>query len=308
MTLRVTFLGTSAAIPTTERNPSSILMNREGRRLLFDVGEGTQRQMMRFGTGFTVSDVFITHLHGDHILGLPGLLETWAFMDRSEAVTIHCPPGTVDALRRFLFAIHTRPDYGVRLREVTPGTAALATSEFEVRAFDTQHDIKSVGYVLAESDRKGRFDRAAADELGIPEGPLFSKLHRGESIELEDGRVIEPSAVVGPPRPGRTVIYTGDTRPTSATIRAAESPDLLIHDATFTEDLRDRALETAHATAAEAGRIARQMGAHQLALTHFSSRYAGNVGGHRREAAAEFDGPVIVPHDGHTTEVDYPDA
>lgn len=303
MTLRVTFLGTAGAIPTTERNPSGLLVNRDGDRLLFDAGEGTQRQMMRFGTGFTVSTVFITHLHGDHVLGLPGLLQTWDFMNRTEPVTVVVPTGTADRVRRSLFALEGRPSYGVIVEEVAPGEVAHRADEYEVRAFRTAHETQSVGYVLAEDDRKGRFDRTRAAELGVPEGPLFGQLHEGEPVDLEDGRVIDPGEVVGPPRPGRTVVYTGDTRPTDDTVAAAEGPDLLIHDAMFTERLRDRALETAHATAAEAGEIAARSDTRQLALTHISSRYPGDPADHRQEAAEAFDGDIVVPEDGHVIEV-----
>lgn len=308
MTLRVTFLGTSAAIPTTARNPSGILVNREGDRLLFDAGEGIQRQMMRFGTGFTVRDVFLTHLHGDHVLGLPGLLQTWEFMDRDEPVTIHTPTGTAEPLRRFLFALHTRPGYGARIETVAPGDVALEADDYTVRTFETAHDAVSVGYVLAEAERKGRFDRERAEELGVPAGPLFSQLHEGTPVELDDGRVIQPEQVVGPPRPGRTLVYTGDTRPTDTTVAAASAPDLLIHDATFTDALCDRAETTAHTTAREAGRIASDADAHRLALTHFSSRYASDMGDHRREASEAFDGDVIVPDDGQTLDLPYPDG
>ena len=307
MTLRVTFLGTSAAVPTTQRNPSGIFINRDGDRLLFDVGEGTQRQMMRYGTGFDVSNVFLTHLHGDHVLGLPGLLQTWAFTDRSSSVTIHTPAGTADALRRFLFAIEGRPDYGVRLRETRAGETAYRGDEYEVRTIDAAHDTRAVGYALVEDDRRGRFDRERAEELGVPVGPKFSALHRGESVELEDGRVIEPDAVVGSPRPGRRVVYTGDTMPVDTTVEAARNADLLVHDATFTEDRAKRARSTAHSTARQAAEIASRAGAKRLVLTHISSRYGGKTADHAAEAGAVFDGEVVVAHDGLELDVPFPD-
>jgi ribonuclease Z len=276
MSMRVTFLGTSGAVPTTERNPSSILVNREGDRLLFDAGEGTQRQMMRFGTGFTVSDLFITHLHGDHI----------------------------DAL------VHTaghQPSFPIHITEVAPGEVAVRRDEYEVRAFRTDHDANSLGYTLVEDERKGRFDREQAEELGVPVGPKFQQLHSGNPVELDDGTVVRPEQVVGEPRPGRRFVYTGDTRPTEQVVSAAENADLLVHDATFADDRKDRAKKTAHSTARQAANVARRAGAARLAITHVSSRYAGNVSAHLKEAREEFDGEVFAPDDGDLVDVRFPD-
>lgn len=308
MTLRVTFLGTSAAIPTTTRNPSGIFINREGDQLLFDVGEGTQRQMMRYGTGFAVQAVFLTHLHGDHVLGLPGLLQTWDFNEREDPVTIYTPRGTGARLRRFLTALEDEPAYGVSIEEVGPGETLLDREEYEVCTFATDHRAPTVGYLLAERDRPGRFDRERAEELGVPVGPKFSTLHGGEPVELDDGTVVEPDQVVGPPRPGRRLVYTGDTRPSDTVVEAARDADLLIHDATFTDERADRAAETAHATARQAGTIAERAGAKRLALTHISSRYTGDQPGHVREAEEAFDGTVILARDGREIDVPYPGA
>ncbi|WP_049924374.1 ribonuclease Z [Halopiger djelfimassiliensis] len=308
MPLRVTFLGTSGAIPTTERNPSGIFVAREGDELLFDAGEGTQRQMMRFGTGFSVSQVFVTHLHGDHVLGLPGLLQTMDFNEREAPIAIHTPHGTRRQLKGLVNALDNRPSFPVRINEIGDGDVAYRADEYEVRAFETDHDTRSVGYALVEDDRKGRFDRERAEELGVPVGPKFSKLHEGDPVELEDGTVVEPEQVVGDPRPGRTIVYTGDTRPTGATIEAADEPDLLIHDATFAEDRAERAAQTAHSTASQAAEIANRAGATRLALIHLSSRYAGSTGDHLEQARAVFDGEACVPDDGDTIEIPYPDS
>ena len=308
MTLRVTFLGTSAAIPTTSRNPSGVFINREGDRLLFDVGEGTQRQMMKYGTGFDVSDVFLTHLHGDHVLGLAGLLQTWEFTDRSRRLRIHTPVRTRARLEKFLFSLEGRPSYPVEIREVEPQEAALEADEYDVRVIETHHNARSVGYSLVEHDRRGRFDRRRAEELGVPVGPKFSQLHAGEPVELADGSVVLPEQVVGPPRPGRTVVYTGDTKATQSVVRAANEADLLIHDATFTSDQRERADTTAHATAKDAGSVASNAGARRLALTHISSRYPGAAVGHREEAEAVYDGDVVVAQDGLELDISFPEA
>lgn len=307
MPLRVTFLGTAGAIPTTERNPSGIVIAREGDTLLFDAGEGTQRQMMTFGTGFGISNLFVTHLHGDHVLGIPGLLLTMDFNDRETPLTIHTPRGTRRQLESLLTTIDTYPSFPVHVREVGDGDVAYRAAEFEVRAFETDHDTRSVGYALVEDERKGRFDRDRAEELGVPAGPLFSHLHDGNPVELDDGTIIQPEQVVGDPRPGRTVIYTGDTRPTDRTLDIAPPPDLLIHDATFADDWADRAEETAHATARQAGEIAARADASHLALVHISSRYAGRTDNHLAQARATFSGAVTVPDDGTTIEVPFPD-
>ncbi|AHG02584.1 ribonuclease Z [Halobacterium sp. DL1] len=308
MTLTVTFLGTSGAIPTTARNPSSVFVRREGDAFLFDAGEATQRQMMRYGTGFDVSDVFVTHVHGDHVLGLPGLVQTWDFNDRQEPLTIHVPRGVGRSVEQLVFAIGGDVGYPVSVEEVGPGEVAVDREEFQVRTFQTDHRTASVGYALVEDDRKGRFDRERAEELGVPVGPKFSHLHDGEAVELDDGTVVRPEQVVGDPRPGRTLVYTGDTRPHDAVVAAAEGADLLIHDATFADDAAERAAQTGHSTAGEAADIATRAGVAALALTHISSRYAGDAREIREDAEKVFDGEVFVAHDGLEYDVPYSDA
>ena len=305
--MRVTFLGTSGAIPTTQRNTSSIFCNRDGDYLLFDCGEGTQRQMMRYGTGFAVDHLFVTHLHGDHVLGIPGLLQTFDFNDRERPVAIHTPAGTRGNVKQLIEANGATPSYPVRINEVSAGDTVLDRPEYEVRAIATEHRCAAVGYVLAEDDRKGEFDREKAeDELGIPPGPKYSKLHRGEAIE-HDGRTIEPEEVVGPDRPGRTLVYTGDTLPTSSVVAASEGADLLVHDATFAQDRADRAEATAHSTAREAAEVARDAGVRTLALTHISTRYAGQADKLGAEAREVFDGEVVVAEDGMERHVQFSD-
>jgi ribonuclease Z len=308
MSLHVTFLGTGGAVPSVRRNTSALLVRREGDRLLFDCGEGTQRQMMRFGTGFDVSHLFVTHMHGDHTLGIPGLLQTCDFNDREAGLAIHVPNGERRAVRNLLDGTGTEPAFPVRVNEVGPGDVALDRDEYEVRAFETDHRMKAVGYALVEDDRKGRFDRDRAEELGVPVGPKFSKLHEGEAVELDDGTVVRPEQVVGDPRPGRTVVYTGDTRPTPATEQAAADADLLVHDATFAEADRDRAPQTGHSTATEAAEVAADAGVERLALVHISSRYAGRSEVLAEEARAAFGGEVRLPNDGDELAVPYPDG
>jgi ribonuclease Z len=297
-------------VPTTQRNPSAIHVEREGDRLLFDCGEGTQRQMMRYGAGFDVEHVFLTHLHGDHVLGLPGLAQTWDFNDRDAALSIHAPAGTRKRVEQLVGATGERPSYPVRVHQVQPGEVALSRGEYEVRAFEVDHRTNAVGYAIVEDDRKGRFDRQKAEEeVGLPPGPEYSKLHNGEAVE-HDGQRIEPEDVVGDPRPGRTIVYTGDTRPCNGVREAAAGADLLIHDSMFDDERHDRAVETAHSTAREAAEVARDAGVARLALTHISSRYAG---GGWRDLEAEAEGilgeeRVFVAEDGLRADVPYVDS
>nr|WP_304448802.1 ribonuclease Z [Halomarina sp. PSRA2] len=306
--MHVTFLGTSGAVPTTERNTSAVFLRREGERFLFDVGEGTQRQMMRFRTGFDVSHIFLSHLHGDHVLGLPGLCQTMDFNDREAALAVHVPPGTRRDVEALLRATSTHPAYPLRINEVRPGEVALRGDAYEVRAFRTDHRTNSVGYAVVEDERKGRFDRERAEELGVPTGPKFSELHAGDAVELADGTVVDPEQVVGAPRPGRRVVYTGDTRPTDATVEAASKADLLIHDATFADDNAERAPQTGHSTAREAASVASRAGAKRLALIHVSTRYGGYVDPLLADAREAFDGEVFVAEDGQELDVPYPDS
>ncbi len=307
--MRVTFLGTGGAVPTTQRGPSAFFLEREGEGLLFDCGEGTQRQMMRFGTGFGISHLFVTHLHGDHVLGLPGLVQTMDFNDREEPLAVYGPPGSKRHLKRLVGAGGYRPGFRITVRETRPGNVALDADDYEVRTFETAHrNVSSVGYALVEDDRRGRFDREKAESLGVPVGPKFGRLHDGERVELEDGTVVEPEQVVGDPRPGRRFVYTGDTRPVDATVAVADDPELLIHDATFAEEWADRARQTGHSTGREAAEIANRAGAKRLALTHISSRYAADASPIEREAREVFEGgEAFVPDDGRTVEVPYPD-
>ena len=303
---RVTFLGTGGSIPQAARSPSAVAVEREGDLMLFDCGEGTQRQMMRHTTGFTVGDVFVTHKHGDHLLGLPGLTQTWTFQGREEPVRIYCPHGVVEHVRDCVELAGHRPPYDVEIKTVGDGTV-VDRGDYEIRVFETEHGrIDSVGYAVVEEERKGRFDRERAEELGVPPGPLFSKLHEGETVELEDGTVVEPEQVVGEPRPGRRFVYTGDTRPTERTVEEAQDASLLVHDGMFADENAERAHETGHSTAREAAEVAREADAELLALTHVSSRYSDDVSPLEAEAQDVFT-DSFVASDGDEVVVEYPD-
>lgn len=274
MSLSVRFLGTSASRPTVERNVTSISLVREGETLLFDCGEGTQRQMMRYGVSFSLIDVFFTHLHADHILGIIGLCRTLALQGRTDPMRLHGPPGSEKFLRKAISLGSEKQHFPIEFIEMEPGSA-LKRQGYELRAFGVDHaGTTAMGYALVEETRLGRFNPDIARELGIPEGPMWGQIHRGIPVTLETGEVIQPSVLVGPTRPGRTVVITGDCRPSASTIENSAGADLLIHEATFADEELERAKETGHSTAREAAEVAQKAGVRQLVLTHLSARYS----------------------------------
>jgi ribonuclease Z len=302
--IRVTFLGTSASRPTVNRNVSSVAVQRGSELMLFDCGEGTQRQMMRYGTGFSVGDIFISHMHADHFLGVIGLLRTLGLQGREEALRLWCPAGEEPLLRQAVNLGVDRVGFPVEIVELD-ADQSVARDGYDIVAYRTRHSARSLGFALVEHERLGRFDPDRARELGVPEGPLFGQLHRGMPVEV-DGRTITPALVVGQPRPGRRVVYTGDTRPCAETVRHAANADLLIHEATFGSDEAERARTTGHATAREAAETARRAGALRLALVHISSRYAEDVRPLEREARHVFPGSMVA-YDGMQIEIPYRD-
>jgi ribonuclease Z len=303
--IRVTFLGTAAARPTVGRNVSAVMMHRGGDSLLFDCGEGTQRQMMRYGTGFSVDDIFFSHLHADHFLGVIGLLRTMGLQGREETMRLWCPEDGARILHDAANLGMERVPFPLEVRELQPDER-VQRDGYDIVAYRSRHGLRSLGYALVEAERLGRFDPERARALGVPEGPLFGRLHRGESVEV-NGRVISPEDLVGPSRPGRRIVYTGDTRPCPETMDIARDADLLIHDATFTHDEAARAQDTNHSTAHEAADLAKRAGVLHLALTHISARYADDARALEREARAVFRSTVVA-HDGLTIEVPYRDA
>jgi ribonuclease Z len=300
--LRFTFLGTSAAQPTIHRNLSGLAVKADSDLLLFDCGEGSQRQMIRYGTGFAVDAVFFTHFHADHYLGIIGFLRTLGMMGREENLVLH---GPVPAKRLLNQAVHLGVDqlgFPLEIVELKDGDR-IQRHGYAVRAIGVQHRINALGYVLEEDVRAGRFNLDRARALGVREGPDFGRLQRGESVVALDGKTVNPSDVMGAARPGRKLVLSGDTRPCDAVAEAARGADILIHESTFSDDDQARALETRHSTAREAGRIAQQAGAHRLILTHLSSRYDTDFGRLLAQAREEFQGPVEVAHDGLTVDV-----
>jgi ribonuclease Z len=303
--IRVTFLGTAASRPTVGRNVSSLIVQRGGEPLMFDCGEGTQRQMMRFGTGFALSDIFFTHMHADHFLGVIGLLRTMGLQGRDSPMLLWTPRGTADILQAAVHLGVERVPFEVSIQELRAGQK-VKRDGYDIVAFRTSHGGTSLGYAVVEHERLGRFHPERALELGVPEGPLFGRLHRGEVVEVE-GRMIAPEDVVGPPRPGRRVVYTGDTRPSEKTVELARDADLLIHDATFAEEEADRARETGHSTAREAATVAKKAGVQRLVMTHVSPRYAEDPRVLEREARQAFRSSVVA-FDGMEIDVPYRDG
>ena len=307
--LSVTFLGTSAARPTVERNVSGLALVREGETLLFECGEGTQRQMMRYGVSFALSEIFFTHFHADHFLGVIGLIRTLGLQGREEPLRLYGPRGAKRVLAAAIELGVERVPFPVAIEEVTPGMVLREAGDgkregYEIHVFATEHGGGSVGYALREHERPGRFDPERARAAGVPEGPLWGRLQRGETVTLADGRTVGPEGIVGPRRRGRLVVFTGDTRPCAAVVDAAAGADLLIHEATFAEEEKERARETGHSTAREAAQVALAAGARRLVLNHVSARYSVNAEELAREAREVFK-ETTVAKDGMTIEVPF---
>ncbi|HEY2848414.1 MAG TPA: ribonuclease Z [Gemmatimonadaceae bacterium] len=307
MSLSLRFLGTSASRPTIERGVSALALVREGETMLIDCGEGTQRQMMRYGVSFAFGDLFFTHYHTDHVLGVLGLLRTLTLQARAEPLRVWGPPGLHAFLKRAEGLGVERLSFAIDAQEITPGTP-IARPGYSILPFPVDHRAQSaVGYALIEEERRGRFDPELAREMGIPEGPLWGRLAKSETVTLPDGRTVEPTALVGPTRTGRRLVITGDTRPCEATVAAAAGADLIVHEATFGDEEAARAQETGHSTAREAATIAARAGARKLVLTHFSARYSRDPSDLEREAREVFPASGCA-RDGMELEVPFSDA
>ncbi len=287
MDLDVIFLGTAASAPTARRGLPATLVRRGGERLLFDCGEGTQRQLVRSVGMVEIDDVFLTHFHADHILGLPGMLKTYGLQAREVPLRVHGPAG-LERLFKVLGPLIGRLPFEVRLSELAPGEE-LDGDGYKIAAFEADHGVPALGYALVEDERPGRFDESRARDLGVQAGPDFGRLQRGEAV----GEVT-PDQVLGEARRGRTVVIGGDGAPSDGTREAARGADLLIHEATFTEDDAERARETRHSTARDAALLAAEADVGLLALTHLSSRYP--VRELRDEAEGAFE-RTILPRD-----------
>jgi ribonuclease Z len=270
---RIIFLGTGGSIPTVNRGLSAIAVKRKNELLMFDCGEGTQRQMISIGIGFNrKTKVFVTHMHGDHVLGLPGLLQTMSLLGRKKELEIYGPKG----IKEFVGAINQTVRFSlifpVKVQETDSGQVC-EEKEYEVNAIKANHLDLSLSYALIEKQRPGRFYREKAQDLGVPQGPLWSKLQNGTPIELPNGKIIEPEMVLGESRSGRKIVYTGDTGPSEALVKLSRNADILIHEATFENKMKKRALEDGHSTPSIAAQTAKTAGVKMLVLTHISARY-----------------------------------
>jgi ribonuclease Z len=301
--LDVVFLGTSGSTPTAKRALAATLVRRGGERLLFDCAEGTQRQLLRCDVGLVdLEEIFLTHFHADHYLGLPGMLKTYSLRGRELPLTMYGPRGLrelVSTLRR----IFGRLTYPVELVELEP-EARLRRDGYMLQTFAVDHGVSAVGYALVEDERPGRFDVETATRLGVPDGPERGILQRGQPVTLPGARVITPEQVLGPSRAGRKLVLSGDTAPTASVVEAATAADLLVHEATFLAEERERARETLHSTAGEAALVAREAGVRMLALTHVSTRYFGHQ---VVEEARELFPATVVPRDFDLVDVPFPE-
>jgi ribonuclease Z len=271
--MQIIFLGTGGSIPTPQRGLSAIAVKRKTELLLFDCGEGTQRQMIQARVGFhRKAKIFVTHMHGDHVLGLPGLLQTMSLLDRRKKLEIYGPQGIKAFVEAINLTVRFSLTFPVEVSEVESGLVC-EENEYTVYAAKSDHINNSLSYALEEKPRPGRFNTQKAKKLGVPAGPLWSKLQGGSSVTLPNGTKVEPERVLGPPRPGRKIVYSGDTGQSENLVKLAENADLLIHEATFDDELKERAAEDGHSTPGVAAETAKKAGVKKLVLTHISARY-----------------------------------
>ena len=274
MSIRVVFLGTSGSVPTLKRSLPSVVVQCPKELWMFDCGENTQRQMMQAKVSFHKKlKVFLTHLHGDHVLGLPGVLQTMALMDRKEPVAIYGPSGIKDFLVCTKETLNFGLTFPVEINEILSEGTILDEEDYTLTAAKSNHAVESYAYAFVEKPRPGKFYPKKAQALGVPVGELWSKLQSGEEITLPDGRMVKPSDVMGPPRAGRKIVYTGDTRPFEAFAKFAADADLVIHESTFDDSLAEKAALDGHSTPSQAAQEAKAANAKRLVLTHISARY-----------------------------------
>ena len=271
--LRIIFLGTGGSWPTAKRNVSSIAVKRGSEIILFDCGEGTQRQFQQSDLSYMqISKIFITHFHGDHFLGLPGLIQTMQLNDRDRPLHLYGPKGMQTLTSQLLTLGYFRPSYKIIAHEIFDGQE-LKFEDYTISSVKANHNVPVLSYCLTEHQRPGRFHKSKALKLGIPEGPLFSKLQRGQTITTPMGKKITPDLVLGPPRQGRKIVVSGDTKPSEQMIAFSKDADVLIHEATFDSRLQDVAQDYGHTTAAQAAEIAKKAGVEKLFMVHISPRY-----------------------------------
>ncbi len=274
MSLKVIFLGTAGSIPTATRSLPAIAIQRKDELVFFDCGEGVQRQMINAKLGFNRKmKIFITHMHGDHVLGLPGLIQTMSLLDRKKILKIYGPEG----LENFVDAIETTVQFTrafpIEVTEIKNEGLVCEEIEYGIYAVWANHSAPAIAYGLVEKPRPGRFYPEKANILGVPEGELWSRLQHGLTVKLSDGKVVKSEEVAGSARPGRKIVYTGDSRHSKSLVKLAENADLLIHDCTFDDQLKEKAEEDGHSTPSLAVKTAKKAEAKRLILTHISARY-----------------------------------
>ncbi|MFH1821805.1 MAG: ribonuclease Z [Methanobacteriota archaeon] len=271
--MKLIFLGTSGSIPTAKRGIPAIALKRDREILLFDCAEGTQRQMsLAHLSPMKVSAIFITHLHGDHFLGLAGLVQTMSLLFRTAPLEVYCPAGERERLETYLKIPHYTLTFEVKIKELNPGEE-IRRDGYRILTSEVDHSVPSLAYAFTEDDRPGRFDTEKAAALDMKSGPEFSRLKAGLNVKLRDGRTVRPEDVMGPPRPGRKIVYTGDTRPSEHIVKLARGADVLIHDCTLADELADKADENSHSNPSKAAEVAKRAGVKQLVLMHVSPRY-----------------------------------
>lgn len=291
--MKLVFFGTGGSMPTKDRGLSSIALRRRGEILLFDCGEGTQRQMTNTKISpMKIDAIFITHFHGDHFLGIPGLVQTMSLMDRERVLKIYGPPQTEKRISTLLRVPTYTLKFDIEIHNLEPGEV-IEREGYRIETARIDHSSPGIAYALVEDQRPGKFYPEKAKDLGLEPGPEYSRLQKGESIELSDGRTVDPSQVLGPPRPGRKVVYSGDTRPSEEILELSKNADVLIHDGTFASDLEEEAQDGGHSTVQDAAKIAKRARVKQLILTHASPRYT-DVSNLEHEAQEIFPSSIFA--------------
>lgn len=289
--MEITFLGTSSAVPTKHRNHTAITLKAFGEVMLFDCGEGTQRQLIEAKISpMKIDKIFITHYHGDHILGLAGLIQSIGFRGRTKDLDIYGPKGLTKLINAIFQLGYFQINYNINIHEIESGVI-LDSEKYTVEAIETEHNITNMAYSICEK-KKPKFIRQNAIDLGVPVGPLFGKLQNGESVEV-NGKIIKPKQVLGPKRVGKKFTYSGDTRPCEQMIEFAKNSDILIHESTYQEGDKEHAIVNCHSTTKESANIAKEANVKQLILTHISTRYSDDEI-MKKEAKEVFENTIIA--------------
>lgn len=300
--MRVTAVGTSGGVPTSQYGTSCIYLNLFGDRILFDCGEGSQQRLMRYDSSPNVDAVFITHFHADHTLGVPGIVQALEMNERQRPLDIYVPKQRTQRAKRLITGAYEWPSYSVNIHGYNSDEPAIQTGAYRIQAFKTPYTDYSHGLSVLEENKR-EFLVEEARSLGIDPGPKYGKLQNGHAVETDEGDLIKPEEVLSDPKPGRKIVYTGDTRPSSDLVDAASNASLLIYSAMFGEKHSERALSTGHSTATEAAQVAAKSGSETLWLTHISPRYEDNEQALESEAREEFRGDVVAVRDGDSTEI-----